>query len=144
MRVSNGHKNRWLDSKAPAAWGAVAYSLYSVSWVQLQHNLRLLGRQRLHNPQPQTFCSLSCILYFSCFAVSLQHLCHYWGLEGALPLPNIYILMTFMYINFAKNLPKFLKNPPIFANLSELYLMIFTFILKNIQRKFEKILRIAN
>ena len=38
------------------------------------------------------------ILITSCFAASLQRLCRYWGLEGAMPFPNIYILMTFISI----------------------------------------------
>ena len=70
--------------------------------------------------------------------------------------PSKHLYFDDFYINFAKNLPKFLKNPPIFANLTHsvsiiifplcnfqtskcnLYLMIFTFILKNLPKFLKK------
>ena len=53
-------------------------------------------KSKVFSSRKQTSCCY--IIETSCFAASLQRLCRYWGLEGALPLPNIYILMTFILI----------------------------------------------
>ena len=61
----------------------------------------------------------------SCLPLAFRGFAAIGDWKGLSPSKYLYIIyFDDFYINFTKNLPKFLKNPPILANLTYSVLMI--------------------